>query len=54
MLVEVSEDLHQELRKTAIMNELKLYKLVNGIIKGTLSDTERLNEVIRRLRTSKS
>jgi hypothetical protein len=48
--VEIREDLHQELKKTAVMNELKLYNLVNGIITETLNDEERLKELLRKLR----
>ena len=48
VLVEIREDLHQELRKTAIMNELKLYSLVNAIVEEALNDQEKLKVVIRR------
>ena len=36
VVVEIREDLHQELRRLAIMNDLKLYMLVNAIIEETL------------------
>jgi hypothetical protein len=48
--VEIREDLHQELKKTAVMNELKLYRLVNGIIAATLDDQDTLKDVIRKLK----
>jgi len=50
VVVEIREDLHQELRKTAILNEMKLYTLVNAIVEETLSDQEKLKTVIKKLR----
>jgi hypothetical protein len=50
VLVEVRADLHQEPRKTAILNELKLYMLVNGIIEDMLSDQHRLKSTINKIR----
>jgi hypothetical protein len=49
-VVEIREDLHQALRKTAILNELKLYVLVNGIVEDALRDQERLKILIRSLK----
>lgn len=42
--------MHQELRKIAIINELKLYLLVNGVIEETLNDPEKLKAVLRKLK----
>jgi hypothetical protein len=50
VVVEIREDLHQALRKTAIMNELKLYVLVNGIVEEALNQQERLKDVIEKLK----
>ena len=50
IVVEVSEDLHQELRRLAIMNDLKLYTLVNAIIGEKLEDEEKLKMLIKRLK----
>ena len=50
VVVEVREDLHQELRKLAIMNDLKLYMLVNAIIRETLDDEEKLKTLLKKLR----
>ncbi len=50
MVVEINEDLHQELRRLAIMNNLKLYTLVNGIIEETLNDPERLKDLLKKLK----
>jgi hypothetical protein len=48
--VEIREDLHQELRKAAVMNQLKLYVLVNGIVEETLTDEEKLKTLIKKLK----
>ena len=48
--MEVSEDLHQELRKTAILNGMKLYSLVNAIVEETLNDQEKLKTLIKKLK----
>jgi hypothetical protein len=50
VLVELRADLHQELRKIAIMNEAKLYVLVNAIVEETLNDPEKLKTALRRLK----
>ncbi len=50
VVVEIREDLHRELRKNAILNELKLYKLVNGIVEETLNDQEKLKTLMKKLR----
>jgi len=50
VVVEIREDLHQELRKTAILNDMKLYSLVNAIIEQTLNDPERLKIMVKILK----
>jgi hypothetical protein len=50
VVVEIREDLHQELRKAAILNDLKLYMLVSGVIEETLKDQEKLKTVIKKLK----
>jgi hypothetical protein len=50
VVVEVREDLHQELRKIALLNDLKLYMLVNAIIEETLEDEEKLKMLIKKLK----
>jgi len=50
VVVEIREDLHQELRRLAIMNDLKLYMLVNAIIEETLNDEEKLKTLTKRLK----
>ena len=50
VVVEISEDLHQELRRLAIMNDVKLYMIVNAIIGETLHDEEKLKTLLKKLR----
>ena len=50
VVVEIREDLHQELRKLAIMNDVKLYMIVNAIIGETLHDEEKLKTLTKRLK----
>jgi hypothetical protein len=50
VVVEIREDLHQELRKLAIMNDVKLYMIVNAIIGEKLEDEEKLKMLIKRLK----
>jgi hypothetical protein len=49
-VVEVREDLHRELRKLALLNDLRIYELVNALIEEALRDEERVKALIRRLR----
>jgi hypothetical protein len=49
-VVEVREDLHREIRKLALLNDLRIYMVVNAIIEDFLKDEERVKTLIRRLR----
>jgi hypothetical protein len=49
-VVEVREDLHRELRKLALLNDLRIYELVNAVLEDGLRDEERVKGLIRRLR----
>jgi hypothetical protein len=49
-VVEVRWDLHRELRKLALLNDLRIYELVNGVLGEFLGDEERVKALIRRLR----
>jgi hypothetical protein len=50
VVVEVRCDLHRELRKLALLNDLRIYELVNAVIEDELSDEERVKGLVRRLR----
>ncbi|MEM0313138.1 MAG: hypothetical protein QW056_06305 [Candidatus Bathyarchaeia archaeon] len=52
-VVEVREDLHREIRKLAILNDLRIYELTNAMLEDYLKDQERVKELIRRIRIFK-
>ena len=49
-VIEVREDLHREVRKLALLNDLKIYQLANAIIEDFLKDEQRVKTLIRRLK----
>ncbi|MEM2394478.1 MAG: hypothetical protein QXG11_06630 [Candidatus Bathyarchaeia archaeon] len=49
-VVEVREDLHREIRKLALLNDLRIYVLANAIIEEFLKDEERVRALVKRLR----
>lgn len=49
-VVEVREDLHRELRKLALLNDLRIYVLVNALLEEALRDEERVKVLIRKLK----
>ena len=48
-VVEVRADLHKQLRKLALLNDLRIYRLANAIIEEMLNDKERIDALIKRL-----
>jgi len=50
VVVEVREDLHREIRKLALLNDLRIYELTNAILEEFLKDEERVKALIKRLR----
>jgi len=49
-VVEVRDDLHREIRKLALLNDLRIYQLTNAIIEEFLKDQERVKVLIKRLK----
>ena len=49
-VIEIRADLHQQIRKLALLNDLRIYVLANAIIEETLKDQERINALIKRLK----
>ena len=49
-VVEVRDDLHREIRKLALLNDLRIYELTNAIIEEALKDGERVRALIKRLK----
>ena len=48
--MEIDEELHREIRKLAIINDLKIYVLTNAIFEDFLSDQESAKALIKRLK----
>ena len=51
VVIEVRSDLHKELRKLAVLNDLKIYVLANAMLDDCLSDEEHLKCLLKRLKT---
>jgi hypothetical protein len=49
-VIEVREDLHREIRRLALLNDLRIYQLANAIIEEFLKDEQRVKSLIKRLR----
>lgn len=49
-VVEIREDLHREIRKLALLNDLRIYELVNATIEEFLKDEERVKALIKKLK----
>jgi len=49
-VVEVRDELHREIRKLALLNDLRIYEVANAIIAEFLKDEERVKVLIRRLK----
>ena len=50
VVVEIREDLHLEIRKHAVLNDVKIYELANAIVEDFLKDEESIKRLIRKLR----
>jgi len=49
-VIEIRADLHQQIRKLALLNDLRIYVVANAIIEETLKDEERVNALLKRLK----
>jgi hypothetical protein len=49
-VIEVREDLHREIRRLALLNDLRIYQLANAIIEEFLKDEQRVKTLIKRLK----
>ncbi|MGB9853774.1 MAG: hypothetical protein ACPLRY_03080 [Candidatus Bathyarchaeales archaeon] len=49
-VVEIREDLHGEIRRLALLNDIKIYVLANAIIEEFLKDEERVKALVKRLK----
>jgi hypothetical protein len=51
-VVEVRDELHREIRKLALLNDLRIYQVANAIIEEFLKDQDRVKVLIKRLKLS--
>ena len=49
-VVEIRDDLHQELRRVAILNDLKIYVFTNALVEDALKDQEKIKALVKRLK----
>ena len=50
VVVEIQPELHKELRKIAVLNDLKIYELTNAILQGFLADEDQVKALLKRLK----
>jgi hypothetical protein len=50
VVVEIREDLHREIRKQAILNDIKIYELTSAIMEEFLKDDACIKALIKRLK----
>jgi hypothetical protein len=49
-VVEIREDLHQEIRRIAILNDVKIYVFTNALVEAALKDQEKVKALVKRLK----
>ena len=49
-VVEVRDDLHGEVKRLALLNDLRIYVVVNAILEEFLRDKAKVKALIKRLR----
>jgi hypothetical protein len=49
-VLEVRDDLHAEIRRLAILNDIKIYELTNAIIEEYLQDQNQVKALIKKLK----
>ena len=49
-VVEIREDLHREIRKQAILNDVRIYELTNAIIEEIIRNEENVKALIKKLK----
>ena len=50
VVVEIQPDLHRELRKLAVLNDLKIYELTNAILQDYLVNDAQIKVLLKRLK----
>ena len=49
-VVEIRADLHREIRRHAILNDVKIYELTNAIVEELIRNEESVKTIIKRLK----
>ena len=49
-VVEIREDLHREIRKQAILNDVRIYELTNAMIEELIRNEESVKILIKKLK----
>jgi hypothetical protein len=49
-VVEIREDMHREIRKQAILNDVRIYELTNAMIEELIGNEESVKTLIKRLK----
>ncbi len=49
-VVEVREDLHREIRKLALLNDLRIHELTNAMLEDYIRNQEKVKALINKLR----
>ena len=49
-VVEIREDLHREIRKQAILNDVRIYELTNAMIEELIGNEESVKALIKKLK----
>jgi hypothetical protein len=52
-VAEIRQDLHREIRRHAILNEVRIYELTNAIIEEIIGNEESVKALIKRLKQVK-
>ena len=50
VVVEVSQEVHNEVKKLAFLNDLKIYVLTDALIEDFLKDEDRVKTLLKRLK----
>jgi len=49
-VLEVRDDLHREIKRLALLNDIKIHELTNAMIEQSLRDQEQVRALIRKLK----
>jgi hypothetical protein len=52
-VVEVRSDVHREIRKIALLNDLRIYELANALLEESLREQEKIKALIKGLKISR-